>query len=91
MKEDAMTMLKLLGCPVIEAPCEAESSCATLAKAKKAYATVTEDMDALTFATPVLLRGLNSKKEPIIEINFADMIKELGLSYEEFVDLCVKT
>lgn len=46
-------------------------------------------MDALTFATDVLLRGFNNKKEPIFEINFKDMLAELALSYDEFIDLCI--
>jgi flap endonuclease-1 len=33
-----------------------------------AFATATEDMDALTFGTTFLLRGFNSKKEPITQI-----------------------
>jgi len=49
MKEDAINLLKLMGVPVIIAPCEAEAECANLAKNKKVFATVTEDMDALTF------------------------------------------
>jgi len=78
-----------MGIPVIVAPCEAEAECAALCKSGKVYATATEDMDALTFGTKVLLRGFNSKKEPIIEINYDDMLKELGLTHEEFVDLCI--
>lgn len=39
------------------------------------YASATEDMDTLTFGTQVLLRGFNSKKEPITEINFEEMLK----------------
>ena len=35
------------------------------------------------------MRGLNSKKEPIYEINYEEMIKELELTYDEFVDLCI--
>jgi hypothetical protein len=31
-----------------------------------AFGTATEDMDALTFGTKYLLRGFNSKKEPIV-------------------------
>lgn len=46
-------------------------------------------MDALTFASPILLRNLNSKKEPIVEINFDKMLLELGLNYDEFIDLCI--
>ncbi|EGR32852.1 hypothetical protein IMG5_068750 [Ichthyophthirius multifiliis] len=89
MKNDAIKMLQLLGVPVIQAPCEAEAQCAALTKAKKVFATVTEDMDALTFGTPTLLRGLNSKKEPIIEIDYNLMLQELELTQEQFVDLCI--
>lgn len=46
-------------------------------------------MDALTFQTSILLRGFNSKKEPITEINYEEMLKGLDLTYEEFVDLCI--
>ncbi len=46
-------------------------------------------MDALTFGTAVLLRGFNNKKEPILEVNSEEMLKELELSYDEFVDLCI--
>jgi len=34
------------------------------------YAAATEDMDTLTFGSKLLLRGFNSKKEPITEINY---------------------
>ena len=65
---DAKKLIRLIGAPVIEAPCEAEAQCAELVKMGFAYGTASEDMDALTFGTNVLLRGFNSKKEPIIQI-----------------------
>ena len=43
---------------VVQAPCEAEAQCAALVKAGKVYAVGTEDMDALTFGSSVLLRHL---------------------------------
>ena len=43
---------------ICQAPCEAEAQCASLVKAGKVYATGTEDMDALTFGSSVLLRHL---------------------------------
>jgi flap endonuclease-1 len=89
MTQDAKDMLRLLGLPIIEAPCEAEAQCAALVKAGKAYATATEDMDALTFATDYLLRGFNSKKEPIAEICFEEVLKGLEVTYDQFVDLCI--
>jgi len=42
----------------LQAPCEAEAQCAALVKAGKVYAVGTEDMDALTFGSSVLLRHL---------------------------------
>lgn len=98
MKEDAIKMLELMGCPIIQvsipklspkAPSEAEAQCAELCKKNKIYATATEDMDALTFGTPILLRGFNTKKEPIQQIVLEDLLKEFDFSYEEFIDLCI--
>jgi len=51
MMSDAKKMLKLMGCPVIEAPCEAEAQCAVIVKHGLAFATATEDMDCLTFGS----------------------------------------
>lgn len=83
MLEDAKTMIKLMGLPIIEAPSEAEAQCATLTKDHKdVYASATEDMDTLTFGTEILLRGFNSKKEPITEINFEEMLKGLDMDYD---------
>jgi flap endonuclease-1 len=65
--EDCKKLLHLMGVPVVDAPCEvpvvdapceAEAQCAELAKGDKDYATATEDMDALTFRTPKLLRKM---------------------------------
>ena len=46
-------------------------------------------MDALTFGTKVLLRGLNTKKEPVTEVTFDRMLEGLDLPYDQFVDLCI--
>ena len=45
-----------MGTPVLKAPCEAEAQCTKVAKDGIACAAGTEDVDALTFQTPVLLR-----------------------------------
>lgn len=82
-------MLRYLGIPVVIAPCEAEAQCAALTKAKKAYATITEDMDALTFQTEILLRNVKASKEPVTEVNYDQMMKELEMTYDEFVDMCI--
>jgi flap endonuclease-1 len=90
--EEVKQLLKLMGVPVIDAPCEAEATCAVLAKAGKVFGTGTEDADALTFGTPVLVRHLNaseSKKIPIVEVNLEAALAGLQLNMAQFVDLCI--
>ena len=48
---------------VSQAPCEAEAQCAALVKAGKVFATATEDMDALTFGSTVVLRHLTASEQ----------------------------
>merc|ERR1712012_1273705 len=55
---DCKKLLELMGVPYVSAPCEAEAQCAELVKSGKVYAVGTEDMDALTFGSKVLLRHL---------------------------------
>ena len=89
MTKDAKRLIKLLGLPMIEAPSEAEATCSVLAKGKKVFAAATEDMDCLCFGCPVLIRDLNNKDEPVIEINLEAVLKGLELTMDEFIDLCI--
>uniref|UniRef100_A0A8D3EDA6 Flap endonuclease 1 n=1 Tax=Scophthalmus maximus TaxID=52904 RepID=A0A8D3EDA6_SCOMX len=74
--DECKKLLTLMGVPYIEAPCEAEASCAALVKAGKVFATATEDMDGLTFGTNVLffhlyieeiLENIDQSKHPAPE------------------------
>lgn len=90
--EEAKKLLRLMGVPVVEAPGEAEAMCAELAKKGVVYATATEDMDALTFGTPRLVRNATaaaSRKLDIIEVDLASVLSELQLTMDEFIDLCI--
>merc|ERR1712223_1578233 len=76
--EDCKKLLKFMGVPFVSAPCEAESQCAELVKKGKVWAVGTEDMDALTFGTKVLLRHLTfseARKMPIKEINLEQVLE----------------
>lgn len=89
---EAMELLTLMGVPYVEAPCEAEAQCAALVKAGKVYGTATEDMDALTFGSTVLLRHLTfseARKMPVQEFNYDKVLSGLELSKEAFIDLCI--
>jgi flap endonuclease-1 len=80
------------GIPWVNAPCEAEAQAAALAKAGKVYGVGSEDMDTITFASPVLLRHLTfseAKKAPIQEFYHEKVLQGLGLTQDEFIDLCI--
>ncbi|KHJ84353.1 XPG I-region [Oesophagostomum dentatum] len=81
-----------MGVPIVEAPCEAEAQCAALVKAKKVYGTATEDMDALTFGSDVLLRHMTfaeAKKMPIKEFSLSRILTDFDMTKEQFIDLCI--
>jgi flap endonuclease-1 len=90
--EECKRLLRLMGVPVIEAPGEAEAQCAQLCKDGAVYGISTEDMDSLTFATPRLIRHLMapaSQKQAVTEFHYDDVLRELGLTADQFVDLCI--
>ncbi|XP_041975019.1 flap endonuclease 1 [Aricia agestis] len=90
--EEAKELLKLMGIPYVDAPCEAEAQCAALVKSGKVYATATEDMDALTFGADVLLRHLTfseARKMPVQEFHLNQVLEGLELNQTEFIDLCI--
>ncbi|OCK84485.1 flap endonuclease 1 [Lepidopterella palustris CBS 459.81] len=90
--EECQRLLKLMGIPYIIAPTEAEAQCAALAKAGKVYAAASEDMDTLTFDSPVLLRKLTfseQRKEPIQEIHLDKVLEGLEMDRTQFIDLCI--
>lgn len=90
--EECKELLKLMGIPYVDAPCEAEAQCAALVKAGKVWATGTEDMDSLTFGSDVVLRHLTfseARKMPIKEYHYDRILQGLELSNDEFIDLCI--
>jgi flap endonuclease-1 len=87
---ECQKLLKLMGIPHIIAPTEAEAQCAALARAGKVFAAASEDMDTLTFKTPVLLRKMTyseQKKEPIQEIHLEKVLDGLGITYEKVLSM----
>lgn len=90
--EECKRLLRLMGVPVVEAPCEAEAECAALCINDMVYAVASEDMDSLTFGAPRFLRHLmdpSSKKIPVMEFEVAKVLEELELTMDQFIDLCI--
>ena len=86
--EEVKHILKLFGIPIIESSTEADPLCAELVKQKIAYGVGSEDMDILTFGSPVLIRGLSATKK-MKEIKLDKVLKDLNMNQNEFIDLCI--
>lgn len=90
--EECRKLLGLMGIPVVVAPSEAEAQCAELARGGLVYGAGSEDMDTLTFNSPILLRHLTfseNRKEPILEISLPAVLEGLEMDMPQFVELCI--
>ncbi|TVU43892.1 hypothetical protein EJB05_03312 [Eragrostis curvula] len=90
--DDCKRLLRLMGVPVVEAPGEAEAQCAALCENHMAYAVASEDTDSLTFGARRFLRHLTDlgfKKSPVTEFELSKVLEELGLTMDQFIDLCI--
>lgn len=79
---EVQRLLTLMGIPWVVSPSEAEAQCAELARAGKVYAAGSEDMDTLTFGSPILLKNLTAseqKKLPVTEVNLHKALEELNM------------
>ncbi|KAK2964995.1 putative Flap endonuclease 1 [Blattamonas nauphoetae] len=90
--DEAKRLLSLMGVPFVEAAGEAEAQCAYLSRQGKVWAVGSEDMDSLTFGAKILLRNLTfseARKLPIKEISLNVALEGLGLTMDEFIDMCI--
>jgi len=90
--EECKRLLRLMGVPILEAPCEAEAQCAELCKGGKVYSVATEDMDCLTFGSTRQSRNMmapQSQKKDIQEFDVAKVLEGLEVTMEQFVDICI--
>jgi len=90
--EECRRLLTLMGIPWVVAPSEAEAQCAELCRGGLVYGAGSEDMDTLTFGTPVLLRHLTfseARKMPILTVHLDKVLSGLNMTMEQFIEFCV--
>merc|ERR1712060_1005364 len=90
--EQCKKLLGLMGLPVVDAPSEAEATCAAVSRDGKVYAAATEDADCLTFGTKILIRNLmaaESQKKTILEVNLERVLEQLNVTMTQFIDFCI--
>merc|ERR1719434_45552 len=90
--EETKRLLTLMGIPVVDAPSEAEATCAALCRDGKVHAAATEDADCLTFGTKTLVRNLmaaESQKKTILEVSLERALEQLNVTMDQFIDFCI--
>ncbi len=101
MIEDAKTLLRLLGIPLIQAPSEGEAQAAYMAKMGDVWAANSRDYDSILFGAPRLLRyvtisgteflpskGIARPLEPEL-IEQASLLSHLRISLPQLIDLAI--
>lgn len=92
--EDIKTLLNLMGIKYIQdEEGEAEAIASELCRIGYVDYVVTEDMDALVYGCPRMIRNNLDKsikgKDIVSEINLDKIIESLDISYDKFIELCV--
>ena len=94
-----MTLLRLMGIPVVQAPSEGEAQAAHMAQAGTAWAAASKDYDSLLFGAPRLARFLTISGKEFLPskgafraitpelIDLQRMLGALGITREQLVDL----
>jgi flap endonuclease-1 len=95
--EETKELINAFGCPIIEAPSEAEAQASYMVKKEDAYAVATQDADPLMLGCPRIIRNLSlvgkhkkankldyqTYKPEIIEL--ANILNTLGVDQEQLI------
>jgi flap endonuclease-1 len=99
MVEQARQVLEAMGVPCVQAPSEGEAQAAFMNKKGDAWATVSQDYDALLFGAPRLIRNLTISGrrklpgKPVYvdmepeAVRLEELLKELKVTREQLIDI----
>jgi flap endonuclease-1 len=99
MVEEAMTLLRLMGLPTVQAPSEGEAQAAHMAREGAVWAAASKDYDSLLFGAPRLVRFLTISGKEFLPsvgkfraitpevIDLERMLAALGITRGQLVDL----
>ena len=92
-RDEVKRLLYACGVCCLNANGEADNVLAYMAKRGELYAVMTNDMDLLTRGVPILLvpeaLGLPGDTKGWIAYHLDTILKESGLTYQQFVEMCV--
>lgn len=66
---------------------EAEQECARMCRKGEVEAVLTEDIDALVFGAPLVIRGITTMEPSMMRLD--DILRGLDMTPERFLDVCI--
>lgn len=82
-------LFTILGIPWINAPGEAEATCAILCREGHVDAVLSEDTDVLNYRAKRFLHRFNLQNQILVEVDYDDMLSRLGFTPAMFLDFCI--
>ncbi|MEM4263403.1 MAG: flap endonuclease-1 [Candidatus Woesearchaeota archaeon] len=101
MVDDAKELIRLLGLPIVQAPCEGEAQASYLVKRGDAWAVVSQDYDSLLYGADRAIHNLSiaGKRKKIGAIayetvkpsiiNLAENLNHLGIDQDKLIVLAI--
>ena len=85
----AKELFRLFGVPYLDADGEAEILCAKMCQRGLVQACLSEDTDLLPNGACIFINNFKVSYKYIQEFNLGNILKDMGLTMEQFVDLCI--
>ena len=100
MIKDAKRLLRLLGCPVVQAPSEGEAQAAHMCRKGHVWAVASQDFDSLVYGAPRMLKNLTFAKTRKLPrkgyvligtylYELKNCLKKLGIDEQQFIALAM--
>lgn len=87
--DSAKELFKLFGIPFLHANGEAEILCAKLCQQGYVYGCLSEDTDLLPNGSKIFINNFKMNQKFVIEFNLENILQDLALTHEQFIDLCI--
>ena len=86
---DVKNLISYMGENYYESYTEADGIIAKLAKEKKVWGCLSEDMDMFVYGCPIILRYFSILKEEVVIYDLNKILNSLNLTHDEFKDICI--
>ena len=82
-------LLKLMGIQYFQAETEAEHLCSNLSRLGVIDGVISDDTDSIACGSNIIIRNFTNKYDYISYYNLDDILYDLDINYDSFLDLCI--